>query len=265
MKKVFYLFKVSIERSIKELVRYKFNTVSDIISFYVLFISMFFGMKLFGISMNVSSVALGETLEGFVVGYFLWTVMVMAYSDTANNVISDASRGTLEQISMSNLGLYNILIVRSITNLIVNLLVCFIVLFSIMVTTNYWLDIKIGQLLILILIGIFSILGIALIFGGLALIFKKIQSLLNIIQYFLIALVIPGPNSFSRLISSILPFRTTIENVYRITMGGESIMDFSLGNFGIMVGNSAVYFFIGLFIFNQCEKIAKKKGLLGQY
>ena len=49
-----------------------------------------------------------------------------------------------------------------------------------MATTNYWLDIKVGQLLILIFIGIFSILGIALIFGGLALIFKKIQSLLNI-------------------------------------------------------------------------------------
>lgn len=265
MKKVFYLFKVSIDKSVKELVRYKFNTISDIMSFYALFIAMFFGMKSFGASMNVTPVALGETLEGFVAGYFLWTVMVMAYSDTANSVITDASRGTLEQISMSNLGLRNILIVRSITNLIVNLLVCFIVLFSIMATTNYWLNIKVFQLLIIILIGIFSILGIALIFGGLALIFKKIQSLLNIIQYFLIGLVIPGPNTFSPLITSILPFRPTIEKVYNIAVGGESLMDSSLGDFGIIIVNSVVYFLIGLFIFNQCNRIAKKKGLLGQY
>lgn len=265
MKKVFYLFKVSIEKSVKDLIRYKFNTISDILSFYFLFIAMFFGMKLFGTRMNVSPVKLGETLEGFVAGYFLWTIMVMAYSDTATSIISDATRGTLEQISMSNLGLHNILIVRSITNLIVNLLICFIVLFSIMVTTNYWLKIKVFQLLIVILIGIFSILGIALIFGGLALIFKKIQSLLNIIQYFLIGLVIPGPKAFSSLISAVLPFRPTIESVYNITLGGESIMNFSLGDIGIIIGNSIAYFLIGLLIFNCCSKIARKRGLLGQY
>ncbi|WP_027631913.1 ABC transporter permease [Clostridium hydrogeniformans] len=265
MSKVFYLFKVSIEKSIKELLRYKFNTISEIMSLYALFIAMFFGMKLFGTSMNVSPVRLGETLEGFVAGYFLWTVMLVAYSETASSVISDANRGTLEQISMSGLGLHNILIVRSITNLIVNLLVCFIVLFTIMATTGYWINLKILQLLVLILLGIFSILGIALMFGGLALIFKKVQSLLNIVQYFLIGLVMPGSNAFSPLISAILPFRPTIEKVYDITLGGESLMDFSLGDFGIIIGNSIVYFFIGLFVFNQCSKIAKKKGLLGQY
>ncbi len=129
MEKIFYLFKVSFEKSMKELIRYKFNTISDIMSFYALFIAMFFGMKSFGTSMNVTPVMLGKSIEGLVAGYFLWTVMVMAYSDTANSVITDASRGTLEQISMSNLGLHTILIVRSITNLIVNLLVCFIGLF----------------------------------------------------------------------------------------------------------------------------------------
>jgi ABC-2 type transport system permease protein len=265
MKKLFYLFKVSIEKSVIDLVRYRFNTVSEIISFYIPFIMMFYIIRMFGISMDVSPIKLGGTLEGFVIGYFLWVVMVMAYADTANNIINDANRGTLEQISMSNLGLHNVLIVRSITNLIVNLLVCFIILFTIMATTNYWLDIKVGQLLILIFIGIFSILGIALIFGGLALIFKKIQSFLNMVQYFLIALVIQGPNSFSLLISALLPFRLSIESVYRIVLGGESITDFSLGDFGIMIGNSAAYFFVGLLVFKLCSKIARKNGLLGQY
>lgn len=262
MKKLFYLFKVSTEKSIKELIRYKFNTISDIATFYFLFIAMFYGMKSFGNGMNASSITLGETLEGLIVGYFLWTIMVMVYSDTAYSVVSDANTGTLEQISMSNLGLANVLIVRSIANLIINLVVCFIVLFAVMSTTGYWLNVDVLPLLVLIILGIFSILGISLIVGGLALIFKKIKSLLNIIQYFLIALVFN--NSYS-LISLMLPFKPTILAVYQIVLKGKSFMDFSLLDYGIIVLNSAVYFFIGLFIFNKCCKVAKKKGLMGQY
>ncbi len=56
-----------------------------------------------------------------------------------------------------------------------------------------------------------------------------------------------------------------MEKIYDITLGGETLIDFSLGDFGIIIGNSAIYFTIGLLIFNQCSKIAKKKGLLGQY
>lgn len=253
------------QKAIKELSRYKFNTLSDILSFYVLFMAMFLGVKLFGTSMQVSSINLGDTLEGFVSGYFLWTVMVMAYSDTSYSVIGDANKGTLEQLSMSNLGLENIFITRSIANLIVNLSISFILLFIIMATTGYWLHIKILSILISIFIGIFSILGIALIFGGLALIFKKIQSLLNVIQFFLIALVIPGPHSFNNLISFLLPFRPSIEKVYLTMLGGKSFIDFSLLDYGMMIGNSIMYFAIGIFIFSQCTKIAKKKGLLGQY
>lgn len=264
MKKLFYLFKSSIEKSIIELTRYKFNTISDILSYYFLFIAMFVGMKSFGSSMNVSPVSLGETLEGFVAGYFLWTVMVMAYSDTAYSVINDANRGTLEQISMSSAGLHNILIVRSFTNLMTNLLICFLVLFSIMVTTNYWLDIKMFQLILLILIGIFSILGIALIFGGLALIYKKVQSLLNVIQYFLIGLLLPSSETLNSF-SIILPFRPTIDKAYEIILGGQSLFDTSLGEFAIIIGNSIIYFILGLAVFNYCTKVAKKNGLLGQY
>lgn len=265
MRKLFYVFKVSFEKSVKEMVRYKFNTLSEIMTFYALFIAMFFGMKLFGTSMKVAPVDLGQTLEGFVIGYFLWTVMVSAYSDTAYGVINDASKGTLEQISMSSLGLHNVLVVKSLASLLVNLIISFIVLLSIMATTNYWLNIDLLPILIVIFLGIFSMLGISLVLAGLALIFKKVQSLLNLVQYFLISLVMIGTDGFGSILSIVLPFRPTIEKVYAITLGNESLADISLGDYGLIIGNSLVYFLIGVFVFNQCAKMAKKKGLLGQY
>jgi ABC-2 type transport system permease protein len=114
-----------------------------------------------------------------------------------------------------------------------------------------------------VFIGIFSILGIGLIFGGLALIFKKIQSLLNIVQYFFIALVMVSPEN--EIIYNLLPFRPAADNVMISMRRGLSFIDFSIYNYGIMIGNSILYFSIGLFVFNKCVKFAKMKGLLGQY
>lgn len=265
MIKIYYLLKVSMEKAVKELIRYKFNTLSDILSFYALFIAMFAGIKVFGESMKVSSVSFGNSIEGLIVGYFLWNIMVLAYSDTANNIVADANRGTLEQLNMSNLGLSSILIVRSICNILINLLISFILLFLIMITTRHWLNINIISILIPIFIGIFSILGISLIFGGLALIFKSIKSLLNIIQYFLIGLVLPVPENINHIISIVLPFRPSIDAVYRIMINKDSFTIFSITNFMIMLVNSIIYFAIGLLIFNLCSKAARKRALLGQY
>lgn len=263
--KVFYLFKVSIEKSFKEISRYKFNTISSILSLYFLFIAMFLGVKVFGSTMDISPIKLGKTIEGFVIGYFLWTIMLMVYEDTAFSITRDANRGTLEQISMTDLGLHKVLIVRSISNLIINLLICFVVLLTIMGTTNYWLDINVAELLLIILLGIFSIFGIGLICGGLALIFKRVQSLLNVIQYFLIALVITGQGSLSKVAASILPFRPSIDKVYATTLMGHKLSEYPASDYIILIANSIVYFTIGFIVFNQCSKIARKRGLLGQY
>lgn len=253
------------EKSIKEFTRYRFNTISYILTFYVLFISMFFGLKYFGASMSVSSENLGNTLEGLVVGFFLWTIMVMTYADTAYSITHDATTGTLEQVSMSYLGLENILVTRSITNLITNLIICIVTILGIMLTTGIRLEINVLSLFIPIFIGIFSILGIGLIFGGIALIFKKVQSLLDLIQYFLIALVIPGVESLSKVVEFLLPFRPSIEKIFLVSRNGQTLSDFSLLDYSMMIGNSIIYFSIGIYVFKICTKIAKKKGVLGQY
>ena len=54
-------------------------------------------------------------------------------------------------------------------------------------------------------------LGIGLIFGGLALIFKKIQSLLKYSPIFLIALVMVSPEN--KIIYNLLPFRPAADKV----------------------------------------------------
>lgn len=262
MKKLFYFFKVSFEKSLKDFTRYKFNTIMEFATFYILFMTMFLGLNFFGQNMEASPLKLGNTLENLIVGYFIWTIMLIAYSSVAYGISSDATKGTLEQICMSSLGLHSVVIVRSIANLFINIVFCFILLFLIMLTTGYWLSLDIISLTVIILIGIFSIFGISLILGGLAVIFKQINSFLNIVQFLLISLIL---FDMSPLVSALVPFRPAINMVYDITREGFNLLSFSFLDYICLILNSAIYFIIGLIIFNYCGKIAKKKGLLGQY
>ena len=56
---------------------------------------------------------------------------MLAYSNIAYSIINDANRGTLEQLNMSNISLSQIVIVRSFSNLLLNI-VFSIVLFSLL-------------------------------------------------------------------------------------------------------------------------------------
>lgn len=263
MTKYYYLCKVSIESTLKEFIRYRFNAVSEVLYLYILFLAMFLGIKSFGTSFGISPIDMGSNLEGFIVGYFLWNIIVTAYSNVAYGITSDANRGTLEQLNMSSIKLSTIVTVRSLSNLLINLVVSAVLLFIIIITTNYQFKIKIFSILLPIFMGIFGILGIGLIFGGLALVFKKVQSLLNIVQYFFIAFMMVSPKN--EIIYNLLPFRPAADMVMATMRKGLSLIDFSIFDYIFMIGNSVLYFSIGLLVFNRCIKLAKNKGLLGQY
>lgn len=265
MKAAYYLIRASFGKEIRELIRYKFNTLTNIFTLYILFMAMFHGVRFFGNTMEVATALLDESLESFVVGYFLWTIMYMGYQDVAYSITRDSSTGTLEQISMSSIGLEAVLVTRSLVNILINTAICFIVLFVMMESTGYWLEGNIVSVIVPIFLGIFSILGIGMIFGGLAIIFKKINAIINIVQYFLIALVFPTEIGNELISNLLIPFRPSINNVYGIILGKISLVDLRLIDYLLMIGNSLIYFSIGLFIFKGCIQIAKKKGLMGQY
>lgn len=262
MKKIFYFFKVSFVKSVKDLIRYKFNTLINIATFYFLFMAMLLGLKVLGNSLSTSPIKIGNSIDTFIVGYFLWTVMYMAYVNIAYAIINDASKGTLEQVAMSNLGLHSVVIVRAISDTIINFLICFAVLFLAMYTSGRWIDIKVLQVVVILFIGMFSMFGVGFIFGGLAIIFKQVNAILNLVQYFLIGLVMIDTSAIT---SIFVPFLPAINMVYKLCLGELTLLSFPIERYVFLILNSVLFFSIGLFVFKYCCNIAKKKGLLGQY
>lgn len=262
MKKLYYLFKVSLLKSVKELTRYKFDTITNMGMFYLLFMAMFGGLKSFGGNLCSSPIKIGNTLDTFIVGYFLWTIMYMAYSNIAHSISSDSSRGTLEQIAMSNLGLHSVVIVRGFCNMLIDLIESFIILFLVMSSTGRTIEIQFLPILLIIFIGIFSMFGLGLILGGLAIIYKRVSAILNLVQFFLIGICFTSGNIATNIV---YPFFTAKEMIYSLTLNKSTLSSLPLEMYGLLVLNSTIYFTVGIIVFKHCYKKSKKKGLLGQY
>jgi len=157
------LFKAQVKMRYIYLKRYYFDTLSMIVTMFLIFLLIFYGATaLLGGTLSAS----GDTLEGIVVGFMVWTFALMAYGTLSWGMIEEAQQGTLEQLYMSPLGFGWVTIFRVAANFIVNALIVIVVLFLMMATTGKWLNLDFLSLTPLILLTVAGAYGIGFIMGS---------------------------------------------------------------------------------------------------
>ena len=107
-----------------ELKRYYFNTISMLVSFYIIFLLLFLGVRSLA-----ESGQFGTALNGMVVGFTIFYLTVYAYAELSWVLVGEAQQGTLEQLSMSPLGFVRVLIARIFVALIYRTAIMFALLF----------------------------------------------------------------------------------------------------------------------------------------
>ncbi|RLA62537.1 MAG: hypothetical protein DRQ88_13415 [Epsilonproteobacteria bacterium] len=248
-------FKSEMVRTFIKAKRYFFDTLSRILITYLVFIAIFYGLQyMTGPSLD------GKKLDELLIGYIMWTFAVSAYFENSFDISEESTIGTLEQLYLAPIGFHIIIFFRMISGYLFSIFYNVSVLYLTMLTTGHWIELPIFHFLLIITLAIPSIYGIGYIFGGLALVYKKIENSLNVVQFALILLVaLPAwpiqPSSF-------LPFAAGAHSINRMVV--EKI-DFPLWWYFFIAANSLVYFLIGMSIFKIFETRAKKFNLLGQY
>jgi ABC-2 type transport system permease protein len=132
-----------------------------------------------------------------------------------------------------------------------------------MLTTGRYLHIDILSLLPLFVFTIAAPYGMGFMAGGIALIFKQIRALFQIVQFVFIGFIAAPVAKLAIL--KILPLSLGTSLIRRVMAEGISITDIPATDLGLLALNGAFYFGFGFFIFKICEKIARKRGLLGHY
>jgi ABC-2 type transport system permease protein len=252
------VLRANVGKVLIEMRRYLPNTISMVVTFYVIFLAMFLGVSVVG-----DPAAADTNVRFLLVGNAVWFLLLVGINSIGWDITTEATRGTLEQLHMSPVAPRWILLARLVGNLGVHVLIVAGMLTLSMATTRTWLAIDLPFLAAVLVPLLLAVTGLAFAVAGLAIVYKQIQAMLQVSQFVFLAM------AFVPL--SVAPWLELAPVVKGIDMLRHSLVDGAgFGAFGAsdwlsLVLNGAAYFGLGLLAYGAAERRATTRGLLGRY
>lgn len=239
--------------------RYRFDTVMRLGTFYIFFLLAFMGAQTVG----GASPTFGQTVGGLVVGFMVWTLTTIAFSEFSATLGSEAGQGTLEQLAMSPSGLGRVLMSRAAASLGFQLLTGVVFLFVMMATTGTWLHLDVLSILPILLMTVAGVLGVGFLMGGLTLLYKQTGALLGLMQFGFLALLTMPVKDYPLL--KLAPLSWGNHLLSRVMVEGVSLASLPTADVAILVAGTVGYMTLGGIVFKVCVDKARERGMLGQY
>lgn len=261
MKMAFLVILNEIRKGLLVTWHYKFNVMSELITLGIYFLGT-------ALLMNYGNTNL-EDFGPSLIGYIIW--VYSSYILKVSLILTLEGRsGTLEQMYMSPVHPALIFIGASISTIISSTMMIAIMSFIIMALCSITIPFHIAALPILIIILI-GLVGFGLCIAGMALLYKNVAGLIDLIDnllFYLSGSMLPIEQLpvWIQKIAHTLPTAEGIIVLREILFESHSLgMLIKNGRLFVLLVNSGLYFIGGLILFIYCEKIAKKWGKLGQY
>ena len=202
-----------------ELKRYPLNTVSELVVIYGFFLLLFFGIRIFS-SGNVAGS--DGTSSEIIVGYLMWVWALTAFQLPSQQLAEEAAHGTLEQLYMSPYGFRWIMAAQTSAQFAYSCLIIGLLWLMVTLTSGRRLHLDLASLLPLILASLVGIYGVGIALGGLALVFKRISSLLQLMNFGIIALIAIPIQQFPLM--TYLPLSLGTHLISEVAVGGTSLL-----------------------------------------
>jgi len=251
------LVSVVVRKKFILLVRYPLNTATQFLTLVVLFGVIFFGGQ------AVVGPAITDSLGGIIVGLFIWTLAVVAFSGLSWNVTREAQWGTLERLFMSPHGFGRVMVTKTLVNVLFSFLWGTVLLLVMMAVSGEWLTVDPLTVVPLGLLTLASISGIGFLFAGLALLYKRIENVFQLVQWAFIGLIAAPVDTYAGL--RLLPISHGSYLLRRAMDDGVRLWEFAPAELGLLVATSTVYLLAGYYFLSRAHLRARRKGLMGQY
>ena len=171
---------------------------------------------------------------------------------------------TFAHVLMTGTSFLEVIFLRSIIQVIYDLLKAIIVFSAVLYLGNYdfcWVNISNGLIIfVLLVLGIFISYFIGLIIGSLTLKYKKVSALPNLLYYYVLFFggIVSGYTNFELLngICYLFPFLPIKNIIYALQ--NNVIIDFN--NFFVIGLQFVSYLALGLFFYNKYSKDMLKRG-----
>lgn len=253
----YHLARAVLYREYLIFVRYPANAIGGIgIALF------FFGVLFYGGQM-IAGRALTDSIEGIVVGYFLWSLSVGAYSSISNDIGSEVQWGTLERHVMSPFGFAPVALLKGVAK-IVRTFVTSTVLLAVMIgLTGTTLELHLFTIVVVATLSIVSVLGLGLAAGGVTVLYKRIGNWLNLLQFGFIVLI--SAPAFDLGWMRFLPLAHGSALLQRTMVDGVRLWEFPPTDIGLLIGVAVGYVALGYAVFRYATRRARRLGVLGDY
>jgi len=253
----YHLAKAVLYREYLIFVRYPANAVGGIV------ISLFFFGLLFYGGRMIAGQALTDSIEGIIVGYFLWTLAVGAYSALSNDISSEVQWGTLERHIMTPFGFAPVAFLKGVAKVVRTFVTSAFILAVMLVLTDTALRLPVVTITVISGLAIASVLGLGFAAGGLAVLYKRISNWLNLLQFGFI-LLISAP-AFDLGWTRFLPLAQGSSMLQRAMIEGTRLWEFPAVDLLVLVVVAVGYVLLGYAVFEAATRRARRLGVLGDY
>jgi ABC-2 type transport system permease protein len=253
----YQLAKAVLYREFVLFVRYPANAVGGIV--VALF---FFGLLFYGGRM-LAGQAITDSIEGIVVGYFLWTLSLGAYSSISNDIGSEVQWGTLERHVMSPFGFAPVALLKGLAKLVRTFLTSLVILAVMLVLTGTSLQLNVGTVVVVAGLTVTAVLGLGFAAGGVTVLYKQVGNWLNLLQFGFIVLI--SAPALDLGWTRVLPLAHGSGMLQRAMVDGVRLWEFPLADLALLVAVAAAYLVGGYVVFQYATRRARRLGVLGDY
>ena len=251
------LAKMVLYREYLLFVRYPANAIGGIV------VSLFFFGLLFYGGRMLAGQAITDSIEGIVVGYFLWTLSVGAYSAISNDIGSEVQWGTLERHVMTPFGFAPVAFLKGVAKLVRTFVTSSVILVAMLLVTGTTLTIDVLTIVPVAVLSVSSVLGLGFAAGGVTVLYKRIGSWLNLLQFGFIILI--SAPAFGLGWTKFLPLALGSSMLQRAMVDGVRLWEFPLADLAVLVATAVGYVAVGYAVFEYATRRARRLGVLGDY
>lgn len=244
------------------LLRYPANTLAQLAGVVLFFAVVFFGGEALARASG-GAAALGGTFDALIVGWFLWTMALAAYFGITMSVIEESQWGTLERLYLTPYGFGAVMGSVALARILESLLWGVVTLAAMLLLTGRTLSLDLLTVGTISILAVTSSVGIGFVLGGLAMLYKRIENLNQVIQVGIIGLVAAPATGIDVL--DYLPLVQGSAMLQEAMREGVVLWAFPLGDLAILVGTAVAYPLAGYVVFALCTRRARRHALMGHY
>lgn len=253
----YHLAKAVLYREFLIFVRYPANAIGGIVVALFFFGVLFYGGRL------LTGRALTDSIEGIIVGYFLWTLSVGAYSSVSNDLGSEVQWGTLERHITTPFGFAPVALLKGVAKIVRTFLTSAVILAAMLLLTGTQLSLSPFTVVVIAGLSITSVLGLGFAAGGITVLYKRIGNWLNLLQFGFVVLI--SAPVFDAPWTRVLPLAHGSALLQRAMVDGIRLWEFGLLELGLLVGVAGGYLAGGYLVFQFATRRARRLGVLGDY